>query len=148
MAFRVEQNAYRPGSCKFETVEVHVDYKVDCRKVLVVEDDLAIRESLEQILEFEGYCPILAENGERAFEILKTGERPCVILLDLMMPVMSGWEFLEVQKESAKLSEIPVVIVSAAGEKARLTTANDFLRKPIDVDRLLELVSHYCPSAA
>ena len=117
---------------------------MDCKKVLVVEDDLAIRESLEQILEFEGYRPISAENGEKAVEILKTGELPCVILLDLMMPVMSGWEFLQVQKTNQTLSSIPVVIVSAAGEKARLATANEFLKKPIDVERLLEVVGHYC----
>lgn len=118
-----------------------------CRNVLVVEDDLAIRESLEQILEFEGYSPILAENGERAVKILENGERPCLILLDLMMPVMSGWEFLEIQKESQTLSSIPVVIVSAAGERARHAAANDILRKPIDVERLLELVDRYCPSS-
>ncbi len=120
---------------------------VGCRNVLVVEDDLAIRESLEQILEFEGYLPILAENGERAVKNLEAGERPCLILLDLMMPVMSGWEFLEVQKESQALSGIPVVIVSAAGERARMAVANEFLRKPIDVDRLLELVDRYCSNS-
>jgi CheY-like chemotaxis protein len=119
---------------------------VDSSKVLVVEDDLAIRESLEQILEFEGYHPILAENGERAVEILETGEIPCLILLDLMMPVMSGWEFLKVQQENRALSTIPVVIVSAAGEKAKQTTANGFLSKPIDVEQLLEIVGHYCHS--
>lgn len=119
---------------------------MDCRKVLVVEDDMAIRESLEQILEFEGYRPVLAENGERAVEILKAGELPCLILLDLMMPVMSGWEFLQVQKKNEALSNIPVVVVSAAGEKARLTAATEFLKKPIDVDRLLEVVGHYCRS--
>jgi CheY-like chemotaxis protein len=64
-----------------------------------------------------------------------------------MMPVMSGWEFLEVQRENLSLSSIPVVIVSAARERARIAVANEFLRKPIDVDRLLELVDRYCPSS-
>jgi CheY-like chemotaxis protein len=118
---------------------------VNCRKVLVVEDDLAIRESLEQILMFEGYRPVLAENGEKAVEVLKKGgELPCLILLDLMMPVMSGWEFLQVQKKNQILSHIPVIVVSAAGEKTKMTGADEFLRKPIDVERLLDIVGHYC----
>lgn len=118
--------------------------KVACKSVLVVEDDLDIRESLEQILEIEGYHPLVAENGQAAVDLLEHGERPCLILLDLMMPVMSGWEFLRIQKENTLIATIPVVVVSAAGDKAKSTNANGFIKKPIELDSLLEVVHQYC----
>ena len=118
--------------------------RVACKRVLVVEDDLDIRESLEQILEIEGYQPLLAENGKAAVDLLNNGERPCLILLDLMMPVMSGWEFLRVQRENTLIATIPVIVVSAAGEKAKSTSANGYIKKPIELDNLLEIVHQYC----
>jgi CheY-like chemotaxis protein len=117
---------------------------VSRKRVLIVEDDLDIRESLEQILEIEGYQPLLAENGQQAVDLLEGGARPCLILLDLMMPVMSGWEFLKVQKESTTLATIPVVVVSAAGERAKTPTASGFIKKPIELERLLEVIHQYC----
>jgi CheY-like chemotaxis protein len=114
------------------------------KRVLVVEDDLDIRESLEQILEIEGYEPLLAENGQAAVEMLKQGERPCLILLDLMMPVMSGWEFLRVQRENTLIATIPVIVVSAAGDRAKSTSANGFIKKPIELENLLEVVHQFC----
>jgi CheY-like chemotaxis protein len=120
---------------------------VACKSVLVVEDDLDIRQSLEQILEIEGYQPLLAENGQAAVEILEHGARPCLILLDLMMPVMSGWEFLRIQRENTLIATIPVIVVSAAGDRAKSTTANGYIKKPIELDSLLEVVHQYCDSA-
>src|SRR5437762_2793351 len=85
------------------------------RTVMIVEDDLDIRDALTQILEFEGYHVVSAENGQQALTQLQHGEHPGLILLDLMMPVMDGWQFRLEQQKDAKLSDIPVVIISADG---------------------------------
>ncbi|HEX9148685.1 MAG TPA: response regulator [Thermoanaerobaculia bacterium] len=113
--------------------------------MLVVEDDAQLRQSICTLLEDAGYTSRPAENGEIALERARE-ERPCVILLDLMMPIMNGWEFRSEQLQDPKLSSIPVVIMTADGraaEKARTLHA-DYLRKPIHLDALLELVNDYC----
>lgn len=114
-------------------------------RVLVVEDDNDLRESICAVLQDAGYSSRSAENGEVALEQARA-ERPCVILLDLMMPIMNGWEFRSEQLRDPKLSSIPVIIMTAdgrAGEKARTLHA-DYLRKPITLDALLHLVDDYC----
>ena len=114
-----------------------------CKSVLVVEDDLDIRESLEQILEIEGYQPLLAENGQAAVEILEHGARPCLILLDLMMPVMNGWEFLEQSRKDSHINEIPIVLISGqvvARETAALWGLAGYVEKPIKIDSLIQTV--------
>ena len=115
-----------------------------CSSVLIVEDERDIRETLKQVLELEGYNAITASNGKEAIEMLATIPRPCLILLDLMMPVMDGWQFLEAQREDIILATIPVVIVSAAGEKAKSAGASAFIKKPVELDCLLSLVKQYC----
>lgn len=115
-----------------------------CKTILLVEDDDDIRSTLQEVLELEGYSVVPAAHGQEAFDRLDEIERPCLILLDLMMPVMNGWEFLEQQKKHAKFSSIPVLVVSAAGEKARTAPAQGFVKKPIEVDGLLELIKKYC----
>lgn len=115
-----------------------------CRSILIVEDDNDIRESLAQVLELEGYNVSTAANGKEALELLTTIKRPCLILLDLMMPVMSGWEFLNAQRDDMMLATIPVVVVSAAGEKAKSTPASGFIKKPIDLPVLLSMIEQYC----
>src|SRR3712207_6404701 len=95
--------------------------------LLVVEDDQDIRETLQQALELEGYQVSTAGNGKEALDILHLADppsRPHLILLDLMMPIMDGWEFLEKARSTNLLSGIPVVIVSAAGERARSVNAD------------------------
>ena len=114
-------------------------------RVLVVEDDADLRKSICTVLEDAGFTSRPAENGEVALERARE-ERPCVILLDLMMPIMNGWEFRSEQLRDPNLSSIPVVIMTADGraaDKARTLHA-DYLRKPIHLDALLELVSDYC----
>src|SRR5262245_55470921 len=83
--------------------------------VLIVEDDRELREAVGSVLEDEGCSVRSASNGAEALEILhKNGNGyPCIILLDLMMPVMNGWQFLESRKSDAKLDKIPVVVMSA-----------------------------------
>jgi len=116
-------------------------------RVLVVEDDNDLRESICAVLTDAGYTSWAAENGEVALERARA-ERPSVILLDLMMPIMNGWEFRSEQLRDPELSSIPVIIMTADGrarEKAKALHA-DYLRKPITLDALLDMVDNYCLS--
>jgi CheY-like chemotaxis protein len=110
--------------------------------VLLVEDDQDIREAVSAVLEAEGYTVLTAGNGEEALAILERGQ-PCVVLLDLMMPVMSGWDFMDVVKKNQRLVEIPVVVVSAYSEK-KAEGVRRVLKKPLDVNQLLAAVADYC----
>jgi CheY-like chemotaxis protein len=110
------------------------------RSVLVVDDDVAIRETISELLRDEGYEVVCAENGAQALVALGRMGTPGVVLLDLMMPVMSGWELLEVLQENDRLSKIPVVVVSAMTAPG----TRGHLDKPIDLDQLLETVHKFC----
>jgi CheY-like chemotaxis protein len=108
------------------------------RPILVVEDDLDARESLRDILHDEGYAVHTAADGQEALGVLARIPLPCVILLDLMMPGMNGWDFLDALGDA--LGEIPVVIVSAYQAPAGFPV----LPKPVDLDELLRVVEKYC----
>jgi len=113
--------------------------------VLIVEDDNDTREMLGRFLELEGYTVETAENGKRALERLGSGVGACVILLDLMMPVMDGWQFRQEQIRDASLADIPVIVVSAAGrERLEKIQADAYLSKPVDLDELLGCVTQFC----
>jgi CheY-like chemotaxis protein len=118
-----------------------------CEGVMIVEDDASIREVVSQILMFEGYTVHTAENGRQALDRLKTIPYPVLILLDLMMPVMNGWQFLEARKNNAVLAELPVVVVSAVADPNGTPDATEVMRKPPDIDSLLEVVHHHCRPA-
>ena len=117
---------------------------------MVVEDDDLIRESLAELLSDEGYQVATATNGKEALDTLlpHTARRPCLIVLDLMMPVMNGWEFIAAKKSNLALSPIPVVVVSAAGERSRGVEAAAILNKPFDWRALLSLIQRYCNGSA
>jgi CheY-like chemotaxis protein len=85
------------------------------RRVLVVEDDAAIRMALTEALQDEGFDVAAAANGRQALDRLRGGPLPSAIVLDLMMPVMDGWDFRHAQLQDPKLRQIPVVVVTAAG---------------------------------
>jgi two-component system response regulator CpxR len=108
--------------------------------VMVVDDDEAIREALSDLLEDEGYEVVCVKNGKEALEALGSMPHPGVLLLDLMMPVMSGWEVLEVMQEDVLLADIPVVVVSAMCAPG----AREFIQKPIDLSQLLDVVHKFC----
>lgn len=114
-----------------------------CNGILVVEDEDIIRETVKQILEMEGYPVYTAANGREALEVLSGMRDPCLILLDLMMPVMDGWQFLEEKKKSNVLASLPVIIVSAVADEAKNLGATKYVRKPPDIDTLLKLVETY-----
>jgi len=89
------------------------------RLVLVIEDDEATREAVTLLLTSEGCDVLTAANGRAALEVLRNGARPDLIVLDLMMPVMDGWQFRAEQKRDPALSKIPVLVISAAGDVRR-----------------------------
>jgi CheY-like chemotaxis protein len=112
--------------------------------ILVVDDDRGAMEALSDILEYEGYQVERAQNGLQALEHLReTRPYPNLIILDLLMPVMDGWEFRTRQKEDPELAKIPVLVVTAIGATAGIDAAS-VLRKPIDIDALLRAVARYC----
>ena len=119
--------------------------------ILIVEDDADTRDMIGRFLELEGYAVETAANGRQALDRLDAGAHACVILLDLMMPVMDGWEFRRIQVSHSTLSKIPVIVFSAAGrDRMSQIDANDYLSKPVDLDELLDRISRYCrplPSA-
>ncbi len=111
---------------------------------MVVEDDDSIREVVQQVLESEGFEVLTACNGKEAISTLERIEQTCLILLDLMMPEMNGWEFLEHRKQSFFIQQLPVVVVSAVPEKHELPAGIQIVRKPPDIDALLALAHQYC----
>ena len=111
--------------------------------VLVVEDDFDLRDALVPILEYEGHRVVSAANGREALERLHAMPPPSVILLDLMMPVMSGEDFRAEQLRDPRLASIPVVVLSAhpkAEEQAARMGAIGCLKKPFEIEDLLEEV--------
>lgn len=118
------------------------------RQVLVVEDDEDIRESLLEFLEDHGYEAVGAVHGRDALDKLAAPDlTPCVIILDLMMPVMDGRAFREEQLERPELSEIPVVVISAYKDvRANTKDLNvaSALPKPLNLATLLEVVEQHC----
>jgi CheY-like chemotaxis protein len=116
-----------------------------CASILVVEDNWEIREGLRLALEVEGYEVFTAENGQEALEKLASLPRPGCILLDLMMPVMNGFEFLEAVQANDSLATIPVGVLTAyANLAAQVHGAASFMKKPIDIEVLLAFVTKHC----
>jgi CheY-like chemotaxis protein len=114
-------------------------------QVLIVEDDDSAREALSDCLEMEGFRVAAACNGKEALDYLRSAHLPKVILLDLYMPVMTGWEFREAQKKDAAIADIPVVVVTAFGSgMTKRIDANVIMHKPLDLDRLLTVIREYC----
>jgi DNA-binding response OmpR family regulator len=118
------------------------------RGVLIVEDDEDIRVDLAAILRLKGFHVHGAANGREALELMQTGPTPpCVILLDLMMPVMNGWELRAAIKADARLALVPVIIMSGAGGLEDSVPTLDpaaVLVKPFELRRMLDLVGRYC----
>jgi CheY-like chemotaxis protein len=113
--------------------------------ILVVDDDTAIRDSLSELLVDEGYQVAAVENGREALDYLRQRGLPCLILLDLMMPVMDGFEFIGAQQADPALADIPVVVITAAGEaKAKSVRASQVLPKPLRADQLISAVKRFC----
>ena len=121
------------------------------RLVLVVDDDAGIRDALADLLGDEGYTVVTAANGADALQVLRAqpSPRPCVILLDLMMPVMDGQQFYAEQQRDPALASIPTVVVSAdmnVKQKAA-AFAGKYLSKPVQVEAVLSTIERHCAAA-
>ncbi len=116
------------------------------KTVMIVDDDPDIRDAFCAILEVEGYEVICVDNGQAALDHLVTGgETPCVIFLDLMMPVMDGWEFRTRQKKLHHYADIPVVVVTAAGrDRSSTIDAAEILEKPVSYEQIMRAIDSYC----
>ena len=135
-----ERTRTRPASAGFDGPRPAVH-----APVLIVEDDADLREMMAQLLQLEGFDAHSVANGREALEYLKEGAPPQLILLDMMMPVMDGWEFRREQQLSPKLADVPVIVLSALDQtRVGEIGAVAFLKKPLDFDRLLDLVRRYC----
>jgi CheY-like chemotaxis protein len=117
--------------------------------ILVVEDDRELRDSLCEALRMEGYQVVCVEHGAAALRHLQTGARPCVILLDLMMPIMDGWTFRRTLLADRDLAAIPIIVMTAA-TPARLTDLDSqtVLYKPLQMDAVVSVVQEHCPVEA
>jgi len=112
------------------------------RSILVIDDDVASIESLVDILAEEGYTVATARNGKEALAHLHSGSLPRLIILDLFMPEMDGWEFRKEQLNDDSLRHIPVVVMTAAGVYAGID-ANIIVHKPLDVARFVSIIEQY-----
>jgi two-component system, chemotaxis family, chemotaxis protein CheY len=113
------------------------------KRVLVVEDDTSIRMTVAEVLADEGYAVVTAENGLEALKIV-ANQPPHLVVLDLMMPVLDGWGFLEACRQEKLWAEIPVLVLSAYRNLAqaahREPRINHFLHKPFELDELVAAV--------
>jgi CheY-like chemotaxis protein len=114
--------------------------------VLVVEDDPDTADALSQFLGFRGYRSVITRNGQEALDHLRYGDRPCLILLDIMMPVKNGWDVRDEMLADRELATIPVVVVTADMTAiARATSLRvPLLPKPVDPAQLIAAVERYC----
>jgi DNA-binding response OmpR family regulator len=109
--------------------------------VLVVDDEIDIRQAVAEVLADEGYQVFDAGDGAEALRKCRA-HHPSIVLLDLMMPRMNGWEFRDAQKHDPDVSAIPVVVVSALGRVSNID-AEGFIQKPFDLDELLAMVRRH-----
>ncbi len=113
--------------------------------ILVVDDEPDARETLRELLEYEGYTVAVAADGREAVAFLGAdgvGGRTCIILLDLFMPVMNGWEFVEELRSNGSSSKVKVVITTSAPNQA--PPGFNVLSKPLDPDKLLATIKKHC----
>ena len=118
-------------------------------RILVVEDDGDVRAAIRMVLETEVYEVVESGDGADALAKLRGGARPSLILLDLMMPGMNGWEFMDEVRVYPDLRQVPIVVVSAYGspDGVRSVGAADYLRKPFEPTTLLDVVSRHVQRA-
>jgi CheY-like chemotaxis protein len=117
---------------------------MNIRPILIIEDDQCIRELLQEALEEEGYLVWTAVNGQDGLNKMGSLTKPCLVLLDMMMPVMGGREFLNSLLADQTLASIPVIVISAIADSENTVGATTFLRKPPDLETIVQLAEQYC----
>jgi CheY-like chemotaxis protein len=123
------------------------DHPASNRRVLLVEDHADLRRSLTDLLQEIGYQVTPAAHGQEALELLESGPLPHLIVLDLVMPVMDGWEFRRRQRQDPALAAVPVVVISGGERPPHVSgfiDAASYLLKPIDYDVLLTTIARHC----
>jgi len=108
-------------------------------RILVVDDNARALRAMSELLEFEGFSVLTAKNGLDALNKMRTADHISLVLLDLWMPVMDGWEVLRRKRSDAAIAEIPVVVLSAV-PPASLDGADEVLRKPVDLRPFVDTV--------
>jgi CheY-like chemotaxis protein len=111
--------------------------------VLVVEDEVELREMMQEALEMSGYTVVAVGDGQEALDAIPKIERLCVVLLDLLMPGMNGWDFFEHARRRPELAKVPIIVHSSATNEAPAGVTS-LLRKPVKLDRLLSVVREHC----
>jgi CheY-like chemotaxis protein len=114
--------------------------------ILIIDDDETIRQMLKLALEMQDYTVYTAANGKDGLLELRKIPTPCIILLDLMMPEMDGWQFVNTLTSEKELSSIRIFVMTAFPEKASTLTVAGVIRKPFDLDQLFEITHEYCNS--
>lgn len=115
--------------------------------ILVVDDEPSLVEAISSVLEDEGYSVTTARDGLAALHALHDGLRPCLAILDLMMPTMSGWELRAAMLADPALADIPVAIVSAfARGEMNMLRPTAIIQKPFELREIVELADRYCGS--
>lgn len=116
--------------------------------ILLIEDEPDLRETLKDLLELIGFQVETAANGREGLRKLDSAGNPCLILLDLMMPVMNGWQFLDALRKDPQpgRASIPVLVVSAAMDLLDIQSQYGCraLSKPVDIDKLIDMASEHC----
>lgn len=116
------------------------------RPILLVEDDEPFRQALEEELTRAGHYVVTAADGQEALEMLQSETAPCILLLDLMMPRVNGWQVLDALRTDPRYANIPVIILTAVSERAPKDTI--LFRKPLQLDSLLTVVEEKCRRSA
>ena len=114
--------------------------------ICLIEDDELNRHAIRELLQYEGYSVIEFANGKTALEHLKTNSNlPCLLIVDLIMPIMTGRQFLKEVIKHEEIANIPLIVCSTSDEELEnLRPAKSYFRKPIDIDSFLEVVEKYC----
>jgi CheY-like chemotaxis protein len=133
----------RSAVASLATETANAERPVPGARILVVDDDLDARNALADVLEDEGYIVACARNGKEALEHLRAQPRPSLVILDLLMPEMDGWQFRTEQMRDPAISGIPVVVLTAL-HQTREFDCSELLHKPADLNRLLQVLSRYC----
>ncbi|MDB4993911.1 MAG: chemotaxis protein CheY [Myxococcaceae bacterium] len=115
--------------------------------VLVVEDELELRELMQEALELSGYLVVTAADGQEALDALPRIDNLCLVLLDLLMPRMNGWDFFQRMRANPKLANVPVIVHSSEPAEAP-DGVTRVLQKPVALERLLSVVQEYCARAS
>jgi CheY-like chemotaxis protein len=112
------------------------------KKILIVDDEREIRESLEELFQDEGFEVVTAANGAEALAWLNEHDSPCAVILDLLLPIMSGQEVYREMQKSPRLQSIPVTIITS--DPSRAPSGLLIMKKPMNVERLLTTVRQHC----